>query len=125
MPHALSMFSMSKDLTNTMHYCLPTVCAECQTRWGAYCILQPLHKPNLVSFVSESMTPIATGYIQLCASTAQAMHNCPLNFPHKKVLSTAKYGLQRLRKPSTHGFRAKKPIKPNFLINSVVINHNK
>ena len=48
MPHALSMFSMWKDLTNTMHYCLPTVCAECQTRWGAYCFLQPLHKPNPV-----------------------------------------------------------------------------
>jgi hypothetical protein len=44
------------------------------------------------SFVLESMTPIATGYIQLCASTAQAMHNWPLNFSHKNVLSTAKYG---------------------------------
>ena len=76
------------------------------------------------SFVSESMTPIATGYIQLCASTAQAMHNYSLNFPHKKVLSTAKYGLQPLRKPSTYGFRAKKTIKPN-LVDGVVINHNK
>ena len=73
-----------EDLTNTMHYCLPTVCAECQTRWGAYCFLQSLHKPNLVSFVSESMTPIATGYIQLCASTAQAMHNWPRTFPTRK-----------------------------------------
>jgi len=27
------------------------------------------------SLVSESMTPIGTGYIQLCPSTAQAMHN--------------------------------------------------
>ena len=77
------------------------------------------------SFVSESMTPIATGYIQLCASTTQAMHKYLLNFSHKKVLSTAKYGLQPLRKPSTHGFRAKKHIKPIFFVNSVVIDHNK
>jgi hypothetical protein len=60
------------------------------------------------SFVSESVTPIVTGYTHLCALTTQAMHNYPLNFPHKKVLSTAKYGLQPLRKPSTHGFRDKK-----------------
>jgi len=67
------------------------------------------------SFVLESMTPIATRYIQLCASTAQVMHSWSLNFQHKKVLSTAKYGLQPLRKPSTHGFRAKKTIKPNLM----------
>jgi hypothetical protein len=37
------------------------------------------------SLVSESITPIATGYIQLWASTAHATHNCPLNLPVKKV----------------------------------------
>jgi hypothetical protein len=33
------------------------------------------------------MTPIVTGYIQLYPSTAQAIHNWPLNLPVRNVLS--------------------------------------
>ena len=116
MPHALSMCSMWKDLTNTMHYCMPTVCAECQTRWGAYCFLQPLHKPNPV-FICFRINDTYCYWIYPvmrinCTSNAQLAPN----FPHKKVLSTAKYGLQPLRKPSTHGFRGKKLLNLIFLL---------
>jgi hypothetical protein len=48
MPHAISMFSIWENLTNTMHYCLTTVCAEGQTRWCTNGFLQSLNKPNLV-----------------------------------------------------------------------------
>src|SRR6185503_11582117 len=78
------------------------------------------------SFVSKSVTPIATGYIQLCPLTAQATHNWPLNFPFKNVLSTTRYGLQPLRKPSTQGFIAKNSLLNHFfVVDGVVINHNK
>ena len=60
---------------------------------------------------------------QLCPSTVEALANFPLNFLVKKVISIAKYGLQPLRNPSVHGFKAKKNLLNLIFFFHLMINH--
>ena len=67
-----------------------------------------------LSYVSESKTPYATWYNQLCPSTAVADAKCPVYLPCNADASTPINGLQPAKKPSIHGFRATKILLKRF-----------